>query len=311
MLTKTKRIKDRVMRVQCGITEPLTLRLSYVTKALFWSPKYRVEMKGKSVQITLIAEISNSAEEIVDVDICFATHMPSMTHKISSLSFNPPKEIKRVRDVDRADAVEIFHSKSECAMELCSVEIAKGGTDDDIFNIVLSKQSVRVATNQIPLLTVRDPTAQFIYKTVASEEYFEGHPSTVHRFCEFKNLDQVFTLIKSRDATFVVDGFCIGQGEFPRVRSNEKGMVKLHETFNVKSEVKTNLNRHEVVLTNSFPAPVEVHLTEMIKGELQGIPETNLITCTSKYRREVPFTHLLIKGTLLPGEQKFMIYTKP
>ena len=87
-----------------------------------------------------------------------------------------------------------------------------------------------------------------------------------HRFCEFKNLD----------ATFVVDRFSIGQGEFPRVRSNEKVMVKLHETFNVKSEVKTSLNRHE----------------------LQGIPETSLILCTSKNHRKEPATHLLIKATL-------------
>ena len=102
------------MRVQCGITEPLTLRLSYVTKALFWSPKYRVEMKGNAV--TLPAEISNSAEEIADVDICFATHLPSMTHKVSSLSFNPPKEIKVAKRGRRELGLQVrsCHGAMQC-----------------------------------------------------------------------------------------------------------------------------------------------------------------------------------------------------
>ena len=62
-------------------------------------------------------------------------------------------------------------------MALCSATIAKGGPDDDIFSIVLSKQPVRVATTQIPLLAVREPAARSIYRTVAAEEYFDGHAS--------------------------------------------------------------------------------------------------------------------------------------
>lgn len=129
-LTQTIREMNPVMKVHWGRpNEAASIRLSYVTNTLSWKPKYRVEIHESKAHVALVAEINNAAEDLVNVDIQLATHIPMIVDEPSDLSVQTDDAKKGNKRSFQDDTVMM------CSSAAVATPI-RAGPDEDAFTLI-------------------------------------------------------------------------------------------------------------------------------------------------------------------------------
>lgn len=146
----------------------------------------------------------------------------------------------------------------------------------------------------LPLLNHPGLPVSSVYKTDHGETW---------RCAELTNTLQS-SLLSIPDATFVMDGVCVGQGIFPRIRPGENGLLHLYASYDVVLKVKDGL----LTLTNRQLAPVMVDLSVKIRGRVtrfeNTLPLEPVLTHSDDYGQVatlVTFRGLLRQGDMSTG----------
>lgn len=228
-LKQTKRTRERVMKIKCASADPQDVRISYVSTAISWSPSYHVEINGDKANVTLVAEVRNEAEDVVGIDVRFATHMPNLSHKTSSLSNKKEPEAKKPRVADRGRGFGDATAASAMVACIGSVQTVQAGADTDVFEIVVPNATIRKSQSSIPLLHLTDLPVSYIYKMDSSES------AKCARYARIRNTSARIMLAAS--GVILVDGACVGERTVPRAPAGDDCEIRLYSSHDVSTKL--------------------------------------------------------------------------
>lgn len=236
--------KEGMWKVQCDSALPTSLRVSYVTTSLAWSLLYHLVLDGDAMNVLAWADVTNDAEDLVNVDIAFATHQPNMASEVSKLS---SKKRKQGEDTNEAVHHSRFGAGAAAAMCLSESPPRKAGADEDTFQIVVPKCTVLMGSEtQLPLFEALNIAVAHVYMATKNS-------TTVHRSVRLTNPINL-TFPESDRVMVVVGGHIVGRTHMPRIRSQKEGLIHLYPSTEITYETKGDT----VTLKNETLAPVEI-----------------------------------------------------